>query len=139
MNVEFIDGDGNIVVPKAIRHIIDLNETALGDKKGATRQYRYGNLHIRDYETHYTVHMDKVDPLTNPLGHLLVDAPEYVAGAAAALIVGKRVGASTYNKRKKEGKSKCDAAIDAAIAGYIAGRSAGTLAFKAANSVKGCK
>ena len=137
--MEFVDGDGNIVVPKAVRPIIDLRETALGSKKGAKRQYRYGNLHIRDYETHYTVHMDKVDPLTNPLGHLIVDAPEYIAGAAAALIVGKRVGASVYDKRKKDGKSRRDAAIDAAIAGYIAGSSAGTFAFKAANSVKGRK
>lgn len=139
MSVEFIDGDGNIVVPKAVRPIVDLNETALGSKKGAKRQYRYGNLHIRDYDTHYTVHMDRVNPLTNPLGHLLVDAPEYLAGAAAAMIVGRRVGATVYNRRKAEGKSTRDAAIDAAIAGYIAGSSAGTLAFKAANSIKGRK
>jgi hypothetical protein len=137
--VEFIDGDGNIIVPKAVRPIIDLKETALGSKKGAKRQYRSGNLHIRDYETHYTVHMDKVDPLTNPLGHLLVDAPEYIAGAAAALIVGRRVGTSVYRKRKHEGKSMRDAAIDAAIAGYLAGSSAGSLAFKAVNSIKGRK
>jgi hypothetical protein len=139
VDVEFIDGDGNIVVPKAVRPILDLQETALGSKKGAKKQYRYGNLHIRDYDTHYTVHMDKVNPLTNPLGHLIVDAPEYLAGAAAALIVGKRVGASVYNRRKKEGKSTRDAAIDAALAGYIAGSSAGSLAFKAANSIKGRK
>jgi hypothetical protein len=139
VNVEFIDGDGNIVVPKAVRPIIDLNETVLGSKKGAKRQYRYGNLHIRDYDTHYTVHMDKVNPLTNPLGHLLIDAPEYLAGAAAAVIVGRRVGATVYNRRKSEGKSTRDAAFDAAVAGYIAGSSAGTLAFKAANSIKGRK
>ncbi len=139
MNVEFIDGDGNIVVPKAVRPIVGLDETVLGSKKGAKRQYRYGNLHIRDYDTHYTVHMDKVNPLTNPLGHLLVDAPEYLAGAAAAVIVGRRIGATVYNRRKKEGKSTRDAAIDAAVAGYIAGSSAGTLAFKAANSIKGRK
>jgi hypothetical protein len=134
--VEFIDDDGNIVVPKAVRPIVDLKETALGGKKGAKRQYRYGRLHIRDYDTHYTVHMDKVDPMTNPLGHLLVDAPEYLAGAAAAVIVGRRVGSAVYNKRKKEGKSTRDAAIDAAVAGYAAGSSAGSLVFGAANSLK---
>ena len=137
--MEFIDGDGNIIVPKAVRPIVDLNETALGSKKGAKRQYRYGNLHIRDYDTHYTVHMDRVNPLTNPLGHLLIDAPEYLAGAAAAVIVGRRVGSTVYNKCKAEGKSTRDAAIDAAVAGYIAGSSAGTLAFKVANSIKGRK
>ena len=73
--VEFIDGDGNVVIPRAVRPIIETAQTALGSKKGAVRQYRYGNLHIRDYDTHYTVHMDRVDPQKNPLGHLLVDAP----------------------------------------------------------------
>jgi hypothetical protein len=136
VDVEFVDGDGNIVVPKAVRPIIDLEETAIGSRKGAKRQYRYGNLHIRDYETHYTVHMDRVNPLTNPLGHLLVDAPEYIAGAAAAVFVARRVSATVYRKRKKEGKSTRDAAIDAALAGYVAGSSAGSIAFKAANSLK---
>lgn len=134
--MEFIDGDGNIIVPKAVRPIIDLKETALGGKKGSQKQYRYGKLHIRDYDTHYTVHMDRMDPLANPIGHLLVDAPEYLAGAAAALIVGRHVGIAVYNKRKKECKNARDAAIDAALAGYIAGSSAGSLVFNAASSMK---
>ena len=134
--MEFIDDEDNIIVPKAVRPIIDFKDTVLGAKKGARKQYRYGNLHIRDYDTHYTVHVDRVDPLRNPLGHLLVDAPEYLAGAAAALVVGRRVGAAVYNRRKKEGKSSRDAAIDAAVVGYFAGSSAGSLVFNAAKSIK---
>jgi len=134
--VGFVDTDGNIIVPKTVRPIVELKETVLGDKMGAKRQYRYGHLHIRDYDTHYTVHMDRVNPLTNPLGHLLVDAPEYIAGAAAAMIVGRRVGAAVYKKRKKEGNSTRDAAIDAALAGYIVGSSAGNVIFNAVNSMK---
>jgi citrate lyase beta subunit len=134
--VEFIDSDGNIMVPKAVRPIVDLEESVLGSKKAAKRQYRYGNLHIREYDTHYTVHVDRVNPLTNPLGHLLVDAPEYLAGAAAAVIVGRRVGTTVYHKRKKEGKTTKEAAIDAAVAGYLAGSSAGHLVFNAASSLK---
>ena len=134
--MEFIDDEDNIIVPKAVRPIIDFKETVLGAKKGARKQYRYGNLHIRDYDTHYTVHVDRVDPLRNPLGHLLVDAPEYLAGAAAALVVGRRVGAEVYNRRKKEGRNSRDAAIDAAVVGYFAGSSAGSLVFNAANSIK---
>lgn len=134
--MEFIDGDGNIIVPKPVRPVIDLQETALGSQKGAKKQYRYGNLHVREYGDHYTVHMDRVDPMQNPLGHLLVDAPEYLAGAAAAILVGRKVGASVYSKRKGEGKSSKDAVVDAVIAGYIAGSSAGRLAFDAANSIK---
>jgi hypothetical protein len=134
--VEFIDADGNVIVPKAVRPIIDLKETALGGKKGARRQYRYGNLHVRDYDTHYTVHIDRVDPVANPLGHLLVDAPEYLAGAAAAVIVGRGVGAAVYGRRKKEGKSTREAAIDAAVAGYLAGSYAGNIVFNTASSMK---
>jgi hypothetical protein len=134
--VEFIDGDGNIIVPKAVRPIIDLKETPLGSKKGANKQYRYGSLHIRDYDTHYTVHMDRVDPLSNPLGHLLVDAPEYLAGATAAFIVGRRLGTTVYNMRKKEGKSTKDAVIDAILAGYFAGSATGNLVFNMTNSLK---
>jgi len=134
--VEFIDGDGNIIVPKAVRPIIDLKETTLGSKKGAMRQYRYGVLHIREYDTHYSVHTDTVDPSSNPLGHLLVDAPEYLSGATAAFIVGRRLGTTVYNMRKKEGKSTKDAVIDAVLAGYIAGSAAGNLVFKMTNSLK---
>jgi hypothetical protein len=134
--VKFIDGDGNIIVPKAVRPIIDLKETTLGSKKGAMRQYRYGVLHIREYDTHYSVHMDTVDPSSNPLGHLLVDAPEYLSGATAAFIVGRRLGTTVYNMRKKEGKSTRDAVIDAVLAGYIAGSAAGNLVFKMTNSLK---
>ena len=134
--MEFIDGDGNIIVPKAVRPIIDLKETPLGSKKGANKQYRYGSLHIRDYDTHYTVHMDRVDPLSNPLGHLLVDAPEYLVGATAAFIVGRRLGTMVYNMRKKEGKNTKDAVIDAILAGYIAGSATGNLVFNMTNSLK---
>jgi hypothetical protein len=134
--VEFVDGDGNIIVPKAVRPIIDLKETPLGSKKGANKQYRCGCLHIRDYDTYYTVHMDKVDPLGNPLGHLLVDAPEYLAGATAAFIVGRRLSTMVYNMRKKEGKRTKDAVIDAVLAGYIAGSATGNLVFNMTNSLK---
>ncbi len=134
--MEFVDGDGNIIVPKAIRPIIDLKETPLGSKKGAKRQYRYGALHIREYETHYTVHTDIVDPSTNPLGHLFVDAPEYLAGATAAFIIGRGFSTTNYNISKKEGKSTKDALIDAVLSGYIAGSAAGNLVFNIANSLK---
>ena len=134
--MEFIDGDGNIIVPKAVRPIIDLQETPLGNKKGANKQYRCGSFHIRDYDTHYSVHMDTVDPLSNPLGYLLVDEPEYLAGATAAFIVCRRLGTTVYNICKKEGKSTKDAANGAVLAGYIAGSAAGKLVFNMASSLK---
>ena len=136
--MEFIDGEGNIIVLKAVRPIIDLKETPLSNKKGANKQYRCGSFHIRDYDTHYSVHMDTVDPLSNPLGYLLVDAPEYLAGTTAAFIVGRRLGITVYIICKKEGKSTKDAAAigTAVLARYIAGSAAGNLVFNMASSLK---
>jgi len=134
--VDFVDGEGNIVVPKPVRPILELKPTSLGGKKVATRQFRYGKLHIRDYDTHYTVHMDRVDPLKNPLGHLIVDAPEYLAGGVAAFVVARHIGSAVYKTRKKEGSTGSEAAIDAAIAAYIAGSSAAKLIYDATNSLK---
>ena len=53
-----------IQVPKHLRQFMleGAMETKLGDKKGARKQYRYGNLHIREYDDKFTVHLDKVDP-----------------------------------------------------------------------------
>jgi hypothetical protein len=73
-----IDGNANIIVPKSVRPIIDYEETYLGNKEGANRQFRLGTLHIREYDDYYAVHRDKIDPRTDPLGHLLLDAPEYL-------------------------------------------------------------
>lgn len=134
--MEFVDSDGNIMVPRAVRPIIDIGESALGSKKGARRQFRYGNLHIRDYDTHYTVHMDKVDPRKNPLGHLLVDAPEYIVGGVAAALVGRHVGRTVYRKQKQGGKASKDAAIDAIIAGSLAASAAGEFFVAAASAAK---
>lgn len=136
MPVDFVDSGGNIIVPKAVRPIIDMDETALGTRQGARRQYRHGRLHIRDYDTHYTVHMDRVDPRASPVGHLIADAQEYVVGAAAAALAARHVGTAVYKKRKKDGKAARDAAVDAIIAGCLAGSAAGRLAFSVTKKVK---
>jgi hypothetical protein len=132
--VELVDGYGNIIVPPAVRPIIDPKEPHFGSKKVANKQYSCGSLHIRDYSTHYTVHMDIVDPLSSPLGHLLMDVPEYLAGATATFIVGRRLSAKAYNICKKEGKSTKDAVIAAVMAGHIANSTTGNLVFKTASS-----
>ncbi len=89
-NVDFIDGDGNILIPKSVRPIMDLGITMLGEKKGCKKQYRYGNLHIREYESHYSAHLDKVDPRVDPLGHLMVDVPNYLIGLLSIASMAKR-------------------------------------------------
>jgi hypothetical protein len=75
-------------------------ETTLGQKNGAKKQYRYGNLHIREYDDKYLVHMDKVDPRQDPLGHLIHDAPEILAGLASGIIAGRKVTSSLYKLQK---------------------------------------
>lgn len=75
-----------IEVPLGVREDLPhwVEETSLGDRRGAIAQYRYGNLHIRRYADRYTVHADAVDPRRDPLGHLVHDAPLLLAAAAAA-------------------------------------------------------
>ena len=76
----FIDNDGNIIVPKTVRPLMEYEPTILGEKKGSIKQYRHGNLHIREYDNYYSVHYDKIDPRNDPFGHILVDASKYFAG-----------------------------------------------------------
>jgi len=91
-----------IDVPKHLRQFMleGVRETKLGDKKGAKKQYRYGNLHIREYDNKYTVHTDKYDPRSDPIRHLVWDAPEVLIGLAGAIIGGSKVGSYLYNKNK---------------------------------------
>ncbi|MDD9826215.1 MAG: hypothetical protein OXU86_05545 [Thaumarchaeota archaeon] len=74
-----------IEVPLAVREDLPhwVEETPLGDRRGAIAQYRYGNLHIRRYADRYTVHADEADPRRDPIGHLVRDAPGVLAAAAA--------------------------------------------------------
>jgi len=96
-----------IDVPKHLRQFMleGARETKLGDKKGAKKQYRYGNLHIREYDDKYTVHMDKYDPRSDPIRHLVWDAPEVLIGLAGAIIGGSKVGSYLYNKNKNAKQS----------------------------------
>lgn len=89
-----------IAVPKELREfMIDgAEETFLGQKNGAKKQYRYGNLHIREYEDKFLIHTDKVDPRKDPLGHLLYDAPEVLAGIACAVYGGSKLKNSILSK-----------------------------------------
>jgi hypothetical protein len=87
--VKFVNKDGDIIVPKPVRPIIEYEQTFLGNKKQAKKQFRHGNLHIREYYDYYAIHVDRIDPRKDPAGHLLIDAPEYLTGIIAAAYVGK--------------------------------------------------
>jgi hypothetical protein len=120
--MKFIDGEGNILIPKSVRPIIDYNETNLGSKKGAEKQYRYGTLHIREYENYYSVHMDRVDPRTDPIGHLLKDAPEHIICGIMASMIGLKVGTAFYKKKiRDENDNQLKALPLGIITGILAG------------------
>ncbi|MGD1835850.1 MAG: hypothetical protein ACPKQO_09030 [Nitrososphaeraceae archaeon] len=137
--MKFIDGDGNIIVPKSVRPIIDYKKTLLGNKKNAKNQYRYGNLHVREYENHYTVHIDKIDPRKNPIGHLLIDAPEYITSFIIASYIGTNAGKTIYKKKKSEGNLEHKSIADALIIGVLSGLASYTAVQNIYNKTKNFK
>ena len=112
-----------IEIPKEVRHFMPqgTEETILGQKNGAKKQYRYGNLHIREYDDKYLVHVDKVDPRQDPLGHLIRDAPEILIGVASGLIAGKKVASSIYKLQKNVAFAKSTSVLAGLVASAITG------------------
>ena len=96
-------------------------ETPLGQKNGAKKQYRYGNLHIREYDDKFLVHIDKIDPRENPLGHLVLDSPEILIGLASAAIGGGKVASYIYKNQKNSIFAKQSSTISGLIASLVFG------------------
>jgi hypothetical protein len=112
-----------IEIPKEVRHFMPegAEETVLGKKNGAKKQYRYGNLHIREYDDKYLVHMDKVDPRQDPLGHLIHDAPEILIGVVSAIISCKKAASSIYKLQKNVPLAKSTSILAGLVASAITG------------------
>ncbi len=112
--------DNEIAVPKEIREFMPegAEETVLGQKNGARRQYRYGNLHIREYDDKFLVHTDRVDPRIDPIGHLVTDAPEVLAGLACAIFS----GSLTAGSRKPSLASRLALSAVSGYLGYVAAK-----------------
>jgi hypothetical protein len=104
-----------IEVPKELREFMleKAEETFLGQKNGANKQYRYGNLHIREYDDKFLVHTDKIDPRENPIGHLIHDAPEVLVGLACAVL-----GAAKVRSTLKQKKSPVAVMVGSIVLGY---------------------
>jgi hypothetical protein len=109
-----------IEVPKELREFMleKAEETFLGQKNGADKQYRYGNLHIREYNDKFLVHTDKIDPRKDPIGHLVYDAPEVLIGLACAIFGGSQIVKKIYNNKSKK-PSLSYGLISSIISGYI--------------------
>lgn len=122
-----------IEVPKEIRPFMleQAEETKLGQKNNANKQYRYGNLHIREYDDRYLIHMDKVDPRKDPIGHLIFDAPEVLIGLVTAAIGGKKIASQIY-KIQKDSKSK----NLSLVTGFLASMALGYVGYSLTKKVK---
>ena len=110
-----------IEVPKELREFMleEAEETILGQKNGAKKQYRYGNLHIREYNDKFLVHTDKIDPRVNPLGHLVHDAPEVLIGLACGIFTGINSAKNFSNNNSKK-ISLANVLSSSIISGYLA-------------------
>ena len=93
-----------IEVPKELREFMleEAEETFLGQKNGAKKQYRYGNLHIREYDDKFLVHNDRIDPRKDPVGHLVYDAPEVLIGLACTIFGGSQIAKKVMNTNSKK-------------------------------------
>jgi hypothetical protein len=93
-----------IEVPKELREFMleEAEETFLGQKNGAKKQYRYGNLHIREYDDKFLVHNDRIDPRKDPVGHLVYDAPEVLIGLACAIFGSSQIAKKVMNTNSKK-------------------------------------
>ena len=125
-SVSFIDDEGSIIVPKSVRPTIDYEVTHLGNKKGARQQFRHKNLHIRDYGDYYTVHIDNIDPRKDPLGHLIIDAPEFLVGIMSAVSIGKLIGPAVDKSKRLEADKRENQLSSGVAAGCIIGSAAVT-------------
>ena len=113
--------DDEIEVPKELREFMleEAEETILGQKNGAQKQYRYGNLHIREYDDKFLVHTDKIDPRVNPLGHLVHDAPEVLIGLACGIFTGI-ISAKNFSKNNSKKISLANVLSSSIMSGYLA-------------------
>jgi len=123
-----------IEVPKEIRPFMleKAEETKLGQKKDANKQYRYGNLHIREYDDKYLLHMDKIDPRKNPLGHLVFDAPEVLVGLATAAFGGRNIASHVYKMQKNSNEARGISLIT----GFLASVALGYLGYSLTKALK---
>jgi len=121
--IETITMTQEIEIPLDLKRVVLMGakETKLGDKKGALKQYRKGNLHIREYDDRLTVHQDAIDPREDPLGHLIHDAQEVLIGLAGAAISGAAIGSYIYKMKKNSPFRKQQAVIGGLAASLATG------------------
>ena len=91
---------------------------------GASRQFRGpGATHAYELSDRFEVHRDKYDPKTDPLGHIIFDAPELVIATGVATLLSAVVYIfleKLENKRPGEQRRPWFSIAMSAIVGTIA-------------------
>ena len=78
-------------------------KSVFADNDGQNADYRVPlsdgkGIHIKKYDRYYKVHWDKADLATDPLGHLLKDAPHHILTIAIVALSALAVGYSATKK-----------------------------------------
>jgi hypothetical protein len=65
---------------------------SVGEARGQVADYRLPlddgrEVHVREFQNDYTVHLDQVSAVRNPLGHLFTDAPHWIAVSLVGLLI----------------------------------------------------
>src|SRR5258706_7508223 len=66
---------------------------SLGLPVGQSTDWRYkyptcAGLHVRDFGSFYSAHLDRVNPTCDPVGHLVSDTPQIAGGLAFGALLG---------------------------------------------------
>lgn len=79
---------------------------SVGEPQGQKADYRLTlkdgrSIHAREFQDHYKVHWDKIDPSVDPFGHMLEDAPHWLVIIGLLFLAG--LGAYTASRSKYDG------------------------------------
>lgn len=91
------------------------------------------SMHIKEYEDHYTVHRDRVDPKYDPMAHLLVDSPELPIGVAVGIYSGYKVGKAHYDNVKYTSEHPL---LESTLVTLVSGVSTGLLTYFGVKNIR---